>query len=374
MLASPASSTHRPELALPGNLFLSLWGIAPTGSMPLFHIGVGMSKKSTQRKHDQTADEHQRNLVGLINEFSYGHHLDTVFRDFVELAALAISNSVDRAQFEPREKRYLEIVGKYKPDEVARFPKMLGELTLSFEKRIDMMLAARAVGARGGGLTDILGEAYMMLDLGNARSGQFFTPYHVSHLMASILSIGTIESARSQGFVRVHEPACGAGGMMIATAEAFHNAGLNYQLAMHATCIDIDPCCVHMTYLQLSLLHIPAIVVHGNALSMEVWGHWFTPAHVLGGWTDRLRARRAQDAMRELLGSAGAPDVDSAPEASVEVLPTVTEPELVDAGEVAVIEQIEVGAAELADMFEQAIASQPREQTVFDLVDQLILF
>ncbi|WP_141639832.1 hypothetical protein [Cupriavidus basilensis] len=27
-------------------------------------------------------------------------------------------------------------------------------------------------------------------------------------------------------------------------------------------------------------------------MSAEVWGHWFTPAHVLGGWGARLRRRR----------------------------------------------------------------------------------
>ncbi|MFT0173386.1 N-6 DNA methylase [Paraburkholderia mimosarum] len=340
-----------------------------------------MSKKSAQRKHDLTADAHQRNLVALFNEFSYGHHINTVFRDFVELAALAISNSVDRAQCDTREKRYLEIVGKYKPEEVARFPRMLGELTLSFEKRVEVMVAARSVGARGGGLTDVLGETYMMLDLGNDRSGQFFTPYHVSHLMASMLVGATIDSARSRGFERVHEPACGAGGMVIATAEAFHDAGLNYQQAMHATCIDIDPCCVHMAYLQLSLLHIPAIVVHGNALSMEMWGHWFTPAHVLGGWSHRLRARRSEDAMRELLGSEPEPASDdavpvfaavAAPCESPAHLPAL--PLVVEDGDVAVLDQPEVDTAGLADLFDEAVTGQPRAQPFLELIDQMTLF
>jgi len=34
--------------------------------------------------------------------------------------------------------------------------------------------------------SDILGALYMMLDLGNSDSGQFFTPYEVSRLMAGI--------------------------------------------------------------------------------------------------------------------------------------------------------------------------------------------
>jgi len=79
--------------------------------------------------------------------------------------------------------------------------------------------------------------------------------------------------------------------------------GVNYQRHLHATCIDIDLRCVHMTYLQASLLHIPAIVVHGNSICGEVWGHWYTPAHVLGGWSRRLAARC--QARAEPAGEAG---------------------------------------------------------------------
>lgn len=345
-----------------------------------------MSRKSAERKFDQTADEHQRNLVSLIKAFSYAHHLDKVFRDFVELSALAISNSVDRAQFEAREKRYMEIVGTYKPNEVARFPKMFAELTLAFEKRVSVMAAARERGVMASNLTDVLGETYMMLELGNARSGQFFTPYHVSKLMAGLIGGDAVARADAQGFSRVLEPACGAGGMVIATAEAFHDAGLNYQQAMHATCIDVDPCCVHMTYLQLALLHIPAIVVHGNSLTMEVWGHWFTPAHVLGGWSQKLRARRSHDAMRELMrgsmsGDDEAADVGTGPVADEMVAadvepssPLATEDDAAE--DVAVLERpVEVEAtAGLADLFEEAVSTQPRRDDIFELVDQLTLF
>jgi hypothetical protein len=37
---------------------------------------------------------------------------------------------------------------------------------------------------------------------------------------------------------------------------------------------------------------IPAIVLHANSLSGEVWSRWYTPAHALGGWRQRLAARR----------------------------------------------------------------------------------
>lgn len=335
-----------------------------------------MSRKSAERKFNHTADEHQRTLVSLINQFSYGHHLDTVFRDFVEMAALAISNRVDRAQYDSREKRYMEIVGKYKPEEVQRFPAMFSALTESFEARVQGMLNGDGIG-----LTDVLGETYMMLGISNDRSGQFFTPYAVSKLMAAMIGGDAAAQAAAQGFARVQEPACGAGGMVIATAEAFHDAGLNYQQAMHATCVDIDPCCVHMAYVQLSLLHIPAMVVHGNTLSTQIWGHWYTPAHVLGGWNQKLRARRAWDAMRDLMRGAPLNEQQETlvnPSAAETVEP-VCDPELVAADEATNVEVLEhpvevIDMDGLADMFENAVGTQPRANDFFEIVDQLALF
>lgn len=213
-------------------------------------------------------NKHQQAFAKLVHENSRSRHPYTVFKDFCELAALSFSNAVDRAQFEVREARYLQIVKGYKTDEVARFPKMLACLTLSLEE----------------GMSDCLGELFMALELGNSRAGQFFTPYPVSVLMAKMLCTEAGQLCKERGFVRVMEPAVGAGGMVIATAEALRDEGINYQQAMHATCIDVDATAVHMAYVQLSLLHIPAIVMHGNALSLEQWGYWLTPAHVLGFW------------------------------------------------------------------------------------------
>jgi hypothetical protein len=266
-----------------------------------------MSRKSAERKHDQTADQHQRNLITLIKKFSHSHHTHTVFADFVEMAAISISNAIDRTQFDLREKRYLDIVRKYSKEEVALFPQMFAELAESFELRVAMMRKAASAGAATSSLTDVLGETYMMLELGNARAGQFFTPYHVSRMMAMMVVGDGGPAVRDHGFLRLQEPACGAGGMVIAVADSLNDAGHNYQQVMHATCIDIDPCCVHMAYVQLSLLHIPAVVVHGNALTLDVWGMWYTPAHVIGGWKWKLRRREAESRAHDLI-EAPAPE------------------------------------------------------------------
>jgi hypothetical protein len=341
-----------------------------------------VSKKSAQRKHDLTADSAQKELVKLIQSFSHAHHLHTVFSDFVEMSALAMSNSVDRAQFEEREKRYLDIVGKYGREEVAKFPQMFNLLVESFEQRVAIVRKSTADSqVVSGGLTDVLGETYMMLGLGNDRAGQFFAPYSVSRMMSMMLMGDCGAEVERRGFIRVQEPACGAGGMVIAAADSLLASGHNYQQVMHATCIDIDPCCVHMTYVQLSLLHVPATVVHGNALSMQVWGTWYTPAHILGGWTFKLRRRLEADLLREAI-ALERPPAEDAPRThavTVEVAPAAE----AEASDVAVLErepsvapfgQTGDDETSVVDLFEQSLASGTKERTVFDAIDQLTLF
>ncbi|RZT29101.1 N-6 DNA methylase [Cupriavidus agavae] len=257
--------------------------------------------KAAKRRFEGTASDPHKQLLSYFKAFGHRHSMHEVFSDFVELSALAISNAVDRHQFDAREKRYLEIVKRYEREDLVRFSHMLRALTMTFEARVQQLVP------HGDGLADVLGQTYMLLELGNDRAGQFFTPYSVSRLMASINNGDGNPYIDRDGFVSISEPACGAAGMVIACADALHDAGRNYQQSMHATCIDIDPRCVHMAYVQLSLLHIPAIVVHGNALSVEAWGTWFTPAHVLGGWGAKLRLQRFREAMESLSEAVPAP-------------------------------------------------------------------
>ena len=146
-----------------------------------------------------------------------------------------------------------------------------------------------------GSFDDVLCRLYMALELDNASSGQFFAPYEVSRFMA-LLAVVDFANARERDFLNFAEPACGAGGIVIAMADSLHAVGVNYQRHLHVTCIDIDLRCVHMTYLLVSLSHIPAIVVQDNSISGGMWGHWYSPAHVLGGWSRRLAERRQANA------------------------------------------------------------------------------
>jgi hypothetical protein len=220
--------------------------------------------------------DHQKELLKLFGSFAYRRSAWQVFADFVEVAAIAVSNAVDWSQRNKREERYMQIVERYKPNELAAFPKMLGEVTLALEEEP----------------SDVLGRTFHDLELHNKWSGQFFSPYPLCQMMAK-MTLSDEEDVRtriaSRGFVTAQEPACGSGAMVIALAHGMKDLGIDYQQHLHVTAVDVDPKCVHMAYLQFALLHIPAVIVHGNTLSLEEFGRWYTPAHIMGGWTWKTR-------------------------------------------------------------------------------------
>lgn len=218
---------------------------------------------------------HRATIIKLLKANAYRHNLYDVFRDFCELAALAISNSIDLMQREVREARYMSIVKRYTKDEVSRFPQILAELVVTLELEPG----------------DVLGQVFSELELGSSARGQFFTPYCVSQAIAK-LQVGDgadmREIIKQRGFVTVSEPTVGAGAMVVAMADAMQAIGINYQQHMHVTAQDIDQRAVHMAYLQFSLLGIPAIVILGNTLMVEERERWITPAHALGMWPQKL--------------------------------------------------------------------------------------
>jgi type I restriction-modification system DNA methylase subunit len=227
---------------------------------------------AAQADHSPRAIKHRNNIIKMIEQLSRRHSRWETFRDFVTMCAVALSK-LDTRRAEDREKLYMRCVGRYNSDEARLFAHMFAELQMGME----------------ADPRDILGEVYMMMELGNQHVGQFFTPYHICKLMAGLtLARDPKELIAKHGFITVCEPASGAGAMLIALMEAMRERGVAYQQSVHVTATDLDSTAAMMTYVQLSLLHVPAIVVHGNTLTLEEFDHWYTPAHIIGNWSGRL--------------------------------------------------------------------------------------
>ncbi len=200
----------------------------------------------------------------------YKHRYD-VWRDFVIMAACALHNGFHKDP--AREEEYLEIIKRYKPADQKMFPELLAGLIAMLEPEP----------------SDVLGQIYMELEIANKGTGQFFTPPALSELMAHMTFGDELVRLHDQPFITVQEPACGAGGMVLALVKVMIDAGHNPADKLWVQCIDVDRMAALMCFVQLTLWHVPAEIVVGNTLTLETQEVWHTPAHHLGFWSSKLK-------------------------------------------------------------------------------------
>jgi type I restriction-modification system DNA methylase subunit len=228
-------------------------------------------------------DGYVKEIIQKLERLGRKYSTWRVFTDFVALAAIEISAAVDLAQKAEREAQYIEIAKKYDKAERPVFAELFCALVMALEA--------------AGRPRDVLGEIFHALELHNRFKGQFFTPQPVADFMAECAAAAELGSF---GYVSMCEPAAGSGVMALAAAHVMDKRGFNHSenLLVHAT--DVDLKCVHMSYIQLALYGIPAVVTHGNSLTGKRRSRWPTPLYVLGGWAKKERMRRVLEGLQEL--------------------------------------------------------------------------
>ena len=199
-----------------------------------------------------------------------------VWDDFLYMTAASFSNVMKTENWQEREEEYLSRISKYPKEMQDKFPELLSIVVLALDENPEQ---------------DFLGSMYHRLNLHQKQKGQFFTPYHISELMAEI-TIGSKESMdeeiRRKGFISVNDSCCGAGAMLIAFANMARKHGLNYQNSVLFMAQDIDRTAALMCYIQLSLLGCSAVVIVGDSL-LKPGFHpdnevWYTPLYYLNHW------------------------------------------------------------------------------------------
>lgn len=212
-----------------------------------------LAKKSSYRNE----------LITEIKSLSQSHGLNTVFTTFLEITATSIAAQMDPENAAKREKRYEEIASKMEPETLSSYARMFALLYLATREHADDPC-------------DILGNIYHELRLNNEWNGQFFTPDHICRLMAQLVN-PVDELPDKEGPILINEPTCGSGTMIIGAVWAMKRKNFDFQHKSFFVAQDIDIRCVWMAYIQLSLYGIPAVVIHGNTLTMEEWSRWHTP-------------------------------------------------------------------------------------------------
>lgn len=206
-------------------------------------------KNLTRQVRGQT----QKDLVRLFDLLAQRHSRWEVWADFVYMTAATLSNTVDKAHFEAREKNYLTMAKKYSKAELETVAEMFALIVIGMDENPDQ---------------DFLGDLFMNLDLGNQYKGQFFTPYNVCRMMAQMAGTDDIKAKiGQQGWISVNDCACGAGALLVAFANECTRQHINFQTSVLFVAQDIDLTAGLMCYIQLSLLGCPGYVVIGNTLT-----------------------------------------------------------------------------------------------------------
>ena len=244
-------------------------------------------------------------------------HQDDVFEDWVTLCELALARLSDHLASTVRTGQIAEdppavravfdrVLGPYKDDRVQAY-------TIFSDAFADLMLAT-SDGAADSPLaaSDLLGDLYMAWGRPNTAAGQFFTPLPVCRLMAAV-STGSlaetvlmrvraaIAETNTHGFeewlalapdeqahtplsrfalrslapaiepVRVLDPCCGAGTLLLAAAEQAP-AWMSWLGLIEYHGVDVDLLCVRMTRVNLMLHAIhPWHVIWGDSLGLQTY-------------------------------------------------------------------------------------------------------
>jgi hypothetical protein len=212
-----------------------------------------------------TTRNNEKQFIRGLERLDYSRSKRDKFCDLIELAYCAFAKltapTVERAA--QLEARYMSIVGRYGDKAAIRaYPELL----------------ALAMDAVYSERTDFLGRVSSELGVLNAQQGQFFTPYPVALFMARLSMEGLVETVRQKGYVTVQDPAAGAGGLLLAYAQALEDAQFDPTSTLLASAVDVNALAFQMCFLQLTWRGIPALVQRGNSLSREIYESAWTPA------------------------------------------------------------------------------------------------
>lgn len=176
-----------------------------------------------------------------------------IFTDWCRMFAISIANACELEQgdlWKAREAIYYDTAKKYSPEQLDKIAELCNMLIELYGEE---------------GPCDALGEIYMAAECANKSTGQFFTPFQVSVMTARL------QDYPLTGKIKLSEPSCGSGGMILAAARCINERGGNAQRQLKVRAQDLDWNAIYMTYIQLSLNAIDAICIQGDTLENEAF-------------------------------------------------------------------------------------------------------
>lgn len=181
------------------------------------------------------------NFIGLLNFFGSKYKAEKIFKDFISLFAIRLSNNVCFS--EENEKLYNQIYQSYAKEERHIFYALSAELTNLYHNENEPY--------------DILGEIYNKVS--NKKYIKTQTNKRMQELGKELQGLMVLNDKLDNG--KMVEVNCGTGAMILAYASILKMFEKDYKIDLEVTAIDTDKINVFMTYIQLYFFEISATVI-----------------------------------------------------------------------------------------------------------------
>lgn len=185
----------------------------------------------------QKCSEIRKSIEKLAGRYS----APDIFRDIIDLTVILIGSITTARIGESGEDIFNRLTARYSVEEIRDMFKIAQDIcaTVSETKK------------------DVLGRLYMNLRP-NGTCGQFFTPDHVSEMMAKIAEVTDNDT--------YSDCCCGSGSLILGVIRTLEQEGKSYQTPIFYL-NDIDLFCCKMIFVQMSAIGATAYITCSDALA-----------------------------------------------------------------------------------------------------------
>ena len=222
-----------------------------------------------------------KNFVDTFNQAAKKSSRSILFDDFLKIAAASLNRDENSFHEVDNKTLHLELFAHL----AAAINYSISDKALHDKSLNIYYIVDHTSGDSTPRYRDILGEIFHALDLFEQSGGQVFTPQHSADLMGELVFTPSfaLSQINLRGFVSIKENCCGSGALIFGGLNALLALKINPCRRVFVQAADIDPRCVLMTFIQLSLYGIPAVVSRRDAISDELLGEQlYTP--ILKHW------------------------------------------------------------------------------------------
>ena len=198
-------------------------------------------------------------FIQLLNFNRNKYSAEKVFRDFISLFAISLSNKV--AFNQENSNMYEKIYQSYEKEEQFNFYALSAELTKLFCNEKDPY--------------DLLGEIYQQIS--NKNYLKLINNSPLQEVGRKLQGVININKRANNG--KMIEVNCGSGAMILAYASTLKMFKLDYKFDLEVTAIDTDIINVFMTYIQLYFFEISAVVILVDEKTNKELMRLYTPSY-----------------------------------------------------------------------------------------------